>query len=123
MTKLYVNAINDPSCIPNVQTAWETFVRTKCGEAKKTALLAYDKIMKAKLSKLPCDGYEILASHKSATGESKTIFREGTLGISTENTRRDLEELMVRRTAQCFNCLAYDSMLTNFKYCDWQLPS
>jgi len=94
LTKLYVKAINDPSCIPNVQTAWETFVREKCDEAKKTALLAYDKIMKAKLSNLPCDGDKILASHQSATDESMTIFREGTFGITTEHTRMDLEELM-----------------------------
>lgn len=106
MTKLYVDAINDPSCIPNVQTAWETFVRGKCDEAKKTALSAYDKIMKASLSKLPCDEDKILASHESATDESMTIFRERTFGISTEHIRMDFEELMVRRTIQCFSCLA-----------------
>lgn len=97
MTELYVVATNDPSCIPNVQTAWETFVRGKCGEAKKTALFAYDNIMKANLSKLPCDEDKILASHESATGESMTIFREGTFGISTEHISMDFKELMVRR--------------------------
>lgn len=105
MTKLYVAAINDPSCIPNVQTAWETFVRGKCDEAKKTALSAYDKIMKANLSKLPCEGDKILASHESATDESRTIFREETLGISTEDIRKVSEELMVKRIVQCFNFL------------------
>ena len=99
MTKLYVDAINDPSNIPNVQTAWETFVQGKCQEAKKTALLAYDKIMKAKLFQLPCDGDKILASHESATSESMAIFREGTFGISSEHTRMDFEELMVRTMA------------------------
>ena len=97
MTKLYVDAINDPRCIPNVQTAWETFVRGKCDEVKKTALSAYDKIMRTSLSKLPCDEDKILASHESAIDESMTIFREGTFGISTEHTRMDFEELMVRR--------------------------
>ena len=102
MTRLYVDAINDPSCIPNVQTAWETFVQGKCDEAKKAALSAYDKIMKANLSKLPCDGDKILASHKSATDESMTIFQEGTFGISTEHTRTYFEKLMVRRISPMF---------------------
>lgn len=106
LTKLYVDAINDPSCIPNVQTAWKTFVRGKCDEAKKTALSAYDKIMKASLSKLPCGEDKILVSHESATDESMTIFRERTFGISTEHIRTDFEELMVRRTIQCFSSLA-----------------
>jgi len=89
-----------------VQTAWDVFLREKRDETKKTALLTYDKIMKAKLSKLPCDGDEILESHKSATDESRTIFREVTLGNSTEHTLMALKELMVRRIAQCFDCLA-----------------
>ena len=106
MTKLYVDAINHPSCVPNVQTAWETFVPGKRDEAKKTALSAYDKIMKASLSKLPCDEHKILASHESATDASMTIFRRGTFGISNEHIRMDFEELMVRKIAQCFNCSA-----------------
>lgn len=106
MTKLYVDAINDRSCIPNMQAARETFVQGKRDEAKKTALLVYDKIMKANLSKLPCDEDKILASHESAIDESMTIFREGTLGISPEHIRMDFEELMVRRIVQGFNCLA-----------------
>ena len=89
-----------------MQTAWETFVQGKCKEAKETAFLAYDKIMKEKLFKLPCDGDKILASHKSATGDSLTIFREVTFGISTVHTQMDHEELMVRIITQWFNCLA-----------------
>ncbi|KAJ7380884.1 hypothetical protein OS493_004467 [Desmophyllum pertusum] len=30
LVQLYVEAINTPGVIPNVQTAWETFVVTKC---------------------------------------------------------------------------------------------
>ena len=45
MTKLYVDAINDPNSIPNVQTAWETHVQRKCKDAKRKAMQAYDKKM------------------------------------------------------------------------------
>lgn len=33
MVQLYVDAINAPDAIPNVQSAWETFVEGKCAEA------------------------------------------------------------------------------------------
>ena len=98
MTKLYVDAINDPNSIPNVQTAWETHVQRKCTDAKKKAMQAYDMKMKAQLSKLPCDGDKILASHESAIRQSMAIFNEETVGISSDHTKRDsADELMVRK--------------------------
>ena len=78
----------------------------KCGEAKVTALLVYEKKMSANLSKLPCDGDKILASHQAAVDESMTTFREETFGCSPEQISMDFEELMVRRTIQCFSSLA-----------------
>ena len=97
MTKLYVDAINDPNSIPNVQTAWETHVQRKCTDGKRKAMQAYDKKMKAQLSKLPCDGDKILASHESAIRQSMAIFNEETVGISSDHTKRDSDELMVRK--------------------------
>ena len=97
MTKLYVDAINDPNCIPNVQTAWETHVQRKCKDAKRKAMQAYDKKMKAQLSKLPCDGDKILASHESAFRQSMAIFNEETVGISSDHIKQDSDELMVRK--------------------------
>lgn len=94
LTKLYVDAINDPKSIPNVQTAWETHVQRKCKDAKRKAMQAYDKKIKAQLSKLPCDGEKILASHESAIRQSMAIFNEETVGISSDHTKRDSEELM-----------------------------
>jgi len=94
---LYLDAINDPNSIPNVQTSWETHVQRKCQDAKRKAMLAYDKKIKAALFKLPCDGDKILASHESAIRQSMTIFNEETAGISSDHTKRDYEELMVRK--------------------------
>ncbi len=96
LIRLYVEAINDPRRVPNVQTAWETHVQKKCQEAKKHALIAYDKKMKAELSKLPVDGEKILASHESAIRQSMTIFNEETAGLASDHTKHDSEELMVR---------------------------
>lgn len=98
MTKLYVDAINDPKSIPNVQTAWETHVQRKCKDAKRKAMQAYDKKIKAQLSKLPCDGEKILESHESAIRQSMAIFNEETAGISSDHTKRDSDELMVRKS-------------------------
>ena len=97
MTKLYVDAINDPNSIPNVQTAWETHVQRKCKDAKRKAMQAYDKKIKEQLSKLPCDGEKILASHESAIRQSMAIFNDETAGISSDHTKRDSDELMVRK--------------------------
>jgi len=94
---LYVDAINDPNSIPNVRTAWETHVQRKCKDAKREAMQAYDKKIKAELSKLPCDGEKILASHESAIRQSMAIFNEETVGISSEHTKQASEELMVRK--------------------------
>lgn len=94
LTKLYVDAINDPNSIPNVQTAWETHVQRKCKDAKRKAMQAYDKKIKAQLSKLPCDGEKILASHESAIRQSMAIFNDETAGISSDHTKRDSDELM-----------------------------
>lgn len=74
-------------------------MQRKCQEAKKKALIAYDKKMKAELSNLPVDEEKILASHESATGKSTNIFNEETVGITLENTRMHSKELMVRRVA------------------------
>ena len=99
LTELYVEAINDPNNVPNVQTAWETYVQDKCKKAKNKAMMAYDKKIKAELSKLPCDGEKILASHESATREMMAIFNQETKGIASDRTKHNFEELMVRTMA------------------------
>ena len=35
---LHVEAINTPGTLPNVQSAWETFVEAKCIDARNVAL-------------------------------------------------------------------------------------
>ncbi|PFX13324.1 Guanylate-binding protein 4 [Stylophora pistillata] len=93
LTTLYVEAINDPHNVPNVQTAWETFVNIKCEGAKKKAITAYEKKAKEELSKLPCDDEEILRGNDSATHEMMATFEQETHGISIDHTKPYLEEL------------------------------
>ena len=47
---LYVEAINTPGSVPNVQSAWETFVETKCIDARYGALDIYNTRMREVLS-------------------------------------------------------------------------
>ncbi|PFX31411.1 Guanylate-binding protein 6 [Stylophora pistillata] len=112
LTKLYVDAINGPFSIPNVQIAWETFIRTKCENAKDKAVLAYKRKMETDLSKLPRGASEILASHESAFGESMEIFEKETAGISYESTRMDREELTKEQAEQLSFWKAENDKLT-----------
>ncbi|KAJ7315665.1 hypothetical protein OS493_038377 [Desmophyllum pertusum] len=72
----------------------ETFLQIKCQEAKRTALLAYDKKMEAGIPKLPCDGDKILESHESAISQSMDIFDKETVGLASDNTKQDKEGMM-----------------------------
>ena len=110
MTRFYVEAINDPDNIPDVQTAWETYVQAKCKEARDKALMAYDKNMKEELSVLPRETEKILASHESAARKSMAIFEDETVGITTDNTRLDCKELMVCRAVKFAHYYYLDKM-------------
>ena len=46
LVNIYVAAFNTPGVVPSVQSAWETFVHTKCTEAKCAAVQVYDKAKK-----------------------------------------------------------------------------
>ena len=97
MVQLYVQAINSPGGIPNVQNAWETFVQTKCSEAIKGALENYENVMKSKLKdKLPCDNDELRKVHGTAFETSEAYFMAETAGISTSTTETYLNKLKVR---------------------------
>lgn len=94
LVQLYVEAINTPGVIPNVQTAWDTFVVTKCSEALQTALNVYDSVMKSGLSgQLPCDNDKIRQHHDVALEKGVAQLEGETFGISAVTTERYLREL------------------------------
>ena len=91
-----MEAINTPGVIPNVQTAWETFVVTKCSEATNATLTAYDAIMTSRLAgQMPCDNEEIRNSHEAALEQGIAQLEAETMRISAVTTEKYLRELTV----------------------------
>ncbi|XP_068683206.1 guanylate-binding protein 4-like [Montipora foliosa] len=94
LVQLYVDAINTPGVIPNVQTAWETFVMTKCSEACEASLKLYDATMNAELSgKLPCDSDFIRVKHELALQKGVALLEKETFGISATTTEKYRKKL------------------------------
>ena len=97
LVNIYVSALNTPGTVPSVQSAWETFVHTKCTEAKFAALKVYESVMTSELDGLlPCNSDNIRQVQERAIGESMRIFQEETVGVSASSSEKYLDELMVR---------------------------
>ena len=97
MVQLYVEAINTPHAIPNVQRAWDTFVLAKCVEVKQAALRTYDALMTSQLfDVLPCSNTEIRSSHGAALEACEAQFITELAGISTNTVEMASRELKVR---------------------------
>ena len=96
MVRHYVDAINTPGMVPNVQTAWENFVMTKCSEACQASRKLYKEAMTANLSgKLPCDNDVIRKKHEMALQKGLALFDDETFGIAATTTKVYMTELMV----------------------------
>ena len=96
MVSFYVEAINTPGAIPNVQAAWERFVENKCCDAQRISQETYDGLMKTLLSdKMPCDNDEIRKNHNVALEECQGQFMAETTGVSTNTTEMHLRQLKV----------------------------
>ena len=97
MVRLYVEAINTPDAIPNVQRAWDTFVLAKCVDVKQAALQTYKALMTSQLSgALPCGNTEIRMSHDAALEACQAQFMMELAGISTNTVEMASKELKVR---------------------------
>lgn len=96
LVRIYLNAINDPRRVPDMLSAWKTYVHGKCQEAKEKALGAYHKKMASDLSKLPCDDTKILTSHRRAVDLGMKAFCKETDTIASKHTEKDCERFVVR---------------------------
>ncbi|XP_015752495.1 PREDICTED: guanylate-binding protein 6-like isoform X3 [Acropora digitifera] len=95
LVSLYVDAINSPGMIPNVQTAWETFVTTKCLEARQASFHLYKETMTAKLSgELPCDNDVIREKHVMALEKGLAHYEKETFEIAATTTEKYRNEMM-----------------------------
>ena len=84
--------------IPNVQTAWETFVMTKCSEICQASFRLYKETMTTKLSgKLPCDNDVIRQKHEMALQKGIALLDKETFGIAATTTEKYLKEIVVRK--------------------------
>ena len=98
MVQLYVDAINAPDAIPNVQSAWETFVEGKCAEAKHSTLQMYDALMTARLSDaLPCSNNDIRMCHNDALEQCEDQLMMELAGISTNSVEMTTREFQASR--------------------------
>lgn len=96
LVTLYVDDINTPGAIPNVEGAWDAFVQSKCLDAKKFSQKKYRDLMTSMLpGKLPCDNDELRKCHNTALEESVALFMAETTGISTNTVERHMRELKV----------------------------
>lgn len=96
MVQLYVDAINRPNVIPNVQSAWDTFVAVKCSDAKQAALVTYDALLTSQLTdELPCSNVRIRMRHSDAFDVCQEQFMAEMAGISTNTVERTVGELKV----------------------------
>lgn len=97
LVRLYVEAINTPDAIPNVQRAWDTFVLAKCVDVKQAALQTYDALITSQLSGvLPCSNAEIRISHNAALEACEAQLIMELAGISTNTVEMASRELKVR---------------------------
>ena len=96
LVTLYVEAISTPGVIPNVQSAWQAFVETKCFDARQVSQETYDGCMATQLSdKMPCDNDEIRENHNIVLKACQQQFMAETTGISTSTTEKHLRALQV----------------------------
>ena len=91
-----MDAINTPGVIPNVQSAWDTFVVTKCSKSSQAALNNYNSIMMSELSgQLPCDNDQIRRVHGVALEKGVAQLEGEISGISAITAEKYLRELTV----------------------------
>ncbi|EDO46532.1 predicted protein [Nematostella vectensis] len=94
LVQLYTESLNTPGTVPNVQSAWDTFIQTKCTEVMEAAKRLYKKEMTSRMEgKLPCDNDVIRQAHLDALDDSLTMFRTETYGLSAHSVENFLNQL------------------------------
>ncbi|XP_031575013.1 guanylate-binding protein 4-like [Actinia tenebrosa] len=93
LAQLFVEALNTPGTVPNVENAWDTFVHNKCTEVLAAALAAYKQEMTSQMKdKIPCEAEAIRESHENAVDVGLVTFRRETFDLSTKHVDEYLTE-------------------------------
>ena len=91
-----MDALNTPGAVPNVENAWDLFIRSKCSQATMVALQTYKDKMEAQLQDvLPCQSDYIREAHRQAFAACLEAFKEEMNSISVKNMEKYLKELAV----------------------------
>ncbi|XP_022804568.1 guanylate-binding protein 6-like isoform X2 [Stylophora pistillata] len=94
LVELYVQAINTPGMVPNVQNAWDQFLETKCSDAMKYALDAYEATMALQLKdKLPCDNDRLRNNHAMVLENSEAHLKMEMLREMQEEIKKFREQM------------------------------
>lgn len=100
----YVEALNTPGTVPNIQKAWDMFVTTKCTEAQVSTFKLYSENMTEHLDgKLPCDDEEIAHRHDTALQQAQQKLEEEVYRMKSASVEKYLTALIVS-TLMIFNC-------------------
>ncbi|XP_031570359.1 guanylate-binding protein 4-like [Actinia tenebrosa] len=86
LVELYVKALNTSGVVPNVENAWDSFVRNKCTEVLAAAVNIYQQDMTSRLKdRIPCEDDVISKAHKKAVDVCLVTFRTETSALSRKN--------------------------------------
>lgn len=95
LIKLYTDALNDPDAIPNVEAAWDTYVKKTCSEAKTHALGTYDQNMTQVMTSIfPCEVQELLKCHEYYQRRCMKIFEKEMAEFTSTCIDEDFNELL-----------------------------
>ena len=101
---MYVNALNTPGAVPNIENAWDVFIRSKCSQATMLALQTYKEKIETQLQNiLPCTSDEIREAHRKAFAACLQTFKQETNSISVKNMEKYLKELAVSWKTKYFS--------------------
>lgn len=91
----YVRTVNSPGAVPVVQSAWDTFTKTKCIETLENAKAVYDGGMSEFIQRtgLPCDDRKIRQHHEDHLLEALSFFESYTEDIDVTARWIYIEEL------------------------------
>ena len=96
LVKQYTDALNDPNAIPNVEAAWDAYVKKKCFEAKTSALQIYDQNMTQQMKSIfPCEVEEILEHHNRPQERSIEIYEDETAEFISTCIDKESSEFLV----------------------------
>ena len=96
LVKQYTDALNDPNAIPNVEAAWDTYVKEKCSEVKTRALQIYDQNMTRQMKSIfPREVEEILEHHNRSQERSIEIYEDETAEFFSTCIDKESSEFLV----------------------------